>query len=75
MAMTHPTTACPKCGEQYGFLHARPRYTRGASGNEDLRWACSVCGYVVITPTADAPHPPLPPANPSLLSDADRGNG
>jgi len=51
-----PPQRCPKCGDAYGFLSARPRYTRGANGSEDLRWACSVCGYVAITPTADAPR-------------------
>lgn len=63
-----PTTKCPKCGDQYGFVErgtgrfVDPVYEPATDGwgtaprhDERLRWECRSCGYTVYTPTADAP--------------------
>jgi rubrerythrin len=59
--MTRPPAACPKCGNQFGFLYSEPRFEKAAVRVEDMRparewleWECRTCGYRVTTPTADA---------------------
>jgi predicted RNA-binding Zn-ribbon protein involved in translation (DUF1610 family) len=49
--------ACPKCGYEYGFRDSKPRYHSirnfGSTSHDWLRWECTMCGYAVVTPTAD----------------------
>lgn len=54
-----PASRCPKCDSKYGFHWSRcdPIYRQSQDmGNPygELEWTCHTCGYIILTPTADA---------------------
>jgi hypothetical protein len=50
---------CPKCGDVKGFEKVLPVYSSGHAypypKAECLAYPCRTCGYVIETPTKDAP--------------------
>ena len=51
-----PNDICPKCGDYYGFLYSKPTYRSQwdiGEHSEWLEWACTVCGYIILTQTTD----------------------